>query len=197
MIKVIWNNINGQSGQGRFDTNLEAQSWLDQHLANNTFGKPERWLPDFLEGVETREVLVQEATEAHEVEQPIYNESMEQIGTELVMIPSTPAQYNTEYLHPAEYTYEIVEESLAVLKARKKSELSAQSLSLNTELVKWNAYRSANALAGVYDETTLNNYKASYKALSDSLRNEYYRLSALVDLCTTESEINNIQFSLE
>jgi hypothetical protein len=192
MKKIIFVNKHGNKF---VVSDMELAEAIEKYRPS--IGLDARWLPDYLEGAEIRQVLVQEATEAHEVEQPIYNESMEQIGTELVMIPSTPAQYNTEYLHPAEYTYEIVEESLAVLKARKKSELSAQSLSLNTELVKWNAYRSANALAGVYDETTLNNYKASYKALSDSLRNEYYRLSALVDLCTTESEINNIQFSLE
>jgi hypothetical protein len=147
-----------------------------------------------LEGVETRKVLEREATEAHEESITIY-EDMKEIGTEVVMIPATSAQYSTEYWHPAEYTYEVQEESLFDIREKKKTELSAQSLSLNTELVKWNAYRSANALAGVYDETTLNRYKESYKIMSDALRNEYYDLARLVDRCKNEDEINAITFS--
>jgi hypothetical protein len=78
---------------------MEIASWLEAHIANNTFGKPDRWLPDFLEGVETRTVYTQIGIPEH----------IEIIGGVETTIPEIEAEYYLEYLHPAEYTYEIID----------------------------------------------------------------------------------------
>jgi hypothetical protein len=85
-----------------------GQEWLEQNLSTNAWGLPERWLPDFLEGVETREVTTGNSL--------ISDEGLEY------------AEMQTEYLHPAEYTYEIVDLSkdhdylLAECIAKRKAE---------------------------------------------------------------------------
>jgi hypothetical protein len=55
------------------------QEWLDYTSSLNIWGLPERWLPDYLEGVETREVEIGEG------------------------------ETRTEYLYPATYTVEILD----------------------------------------------------------------------------------------
>jgi hypothetical protein len=165
-----------------------------------SIGLDARWLPDYLEGAETRQVLVREATEAYEVEQPIYNENMEQIGTELVMIPATSAQYNTEYLHPAEYTYEIVEESLAVLKARKIAELNRISENSNPYIHGNKFYRTVNIANGKYikegNQAKHDLYVNDFLEISSKLVAELARCTNLVNACTIEAEVIGVTFNL-
>ena len=164
-----------------------------------SIGLDARWLPDFLEGAESRQVLVKEATK--EETNFVYDYDME--GKEIpdsgheVITEAKEAEYVTEYLHPAEYTYEIIEETLTAIKARKLAELSAESIVQNNELKAWNEYRASNILAGLYDEVKTRTYVAAYKSKSEQLRNRYYELKLLVDAATTEAEINNIEFSLQ
>lgn len=74
MEKITVLKSNGQLiHQGEF----AGQEWLDQNLATNAWGKPAKWLVDFLAEVETREVQDSEGI------------------------------LHLEYLHPAEYSYEI------------------------------------------------------------------------------------------
>lgn len=77
MIQVTVKNIqNERIGGCEFDTLELANAWIEKRLIH--FGKPERWLPDFLEGAETRQVQ------------------------------SNWAEV-TEYLHPAEYSIDIID----------------------------------------------------------------------------------------
>lgn len=86
MFKATWNNIYGQSGQATFETQQEAQSWIDGHIASNTFGKPERW------------VMLERATDddkSREVDRRLRDDI---IGTEA-----------EEILLPAEYTFTVTD----------------------------------------------------------------------------------------
>ena len=190
------------NGQLIHEGEFAGQEWLDQNLATNAWGKPDRWLTS-TDGThtESREVLISEEVPEHTAMQMQYDYTDEmnpvEIGEIEVTIPFQEAVYQTEYFFPAEYSYEIVEESLDAIKAKKLAEISALSISQNDELRKWNEYRSANILAGIYDEAKLESYKSAYLAKSETLRNEYYRCSALVEFATTEEEVLAIQFTLE
>lgn len=114
MYKVIWSNIHS-SGEPKFETLEEAQSWINGHISNNTFGLPERWLSEPLEGVETRETELEPAQPEiaeHTIMQMQYDEEDNELGEVEVTIPFQAARdaiIITEYLHPAQYTYEIID----------------------------------------------------------------------------------------
>jgi hypothetical protein len=63
------------------------QAWLDQNIESGAWGKKARWLPEFLEGVESREVATGETL--------ISEEGLEYAAS------------ITEYLHPQEFTVDI------------------------------------------------------------------------------------------
>jgi hypothetical protein len=149
--------------------NMELNEAIEKYRPS--IGLDARWLPDFLEGAETKEV-----------------QDDENIG-------------HTEYLHPAEYAYEIVEETLASIKARKIAELSAISLQKNEWISGNKAYQVANIAMGRYiaegKKSKEDGYKADFIARSTQLTTELDRCVTLVNAATTEIEINNIEFSLQ
>ena len=201
MIKVLWTN-EISNGQGNFETIEQANEWLAQHIANNTFGKPARWLPDFLEGAETRQVLVTEATKEETNFVYDYDENGNEIpdsGHE-VITEAKEAEYVTEYLHPAEYTYEIVEETLATIKDRKIAELSAISLAKNEWISGNKAYQVANIAMGKYigegKKSKEDGYKAKFIARSTQLTSELDRCVALVNAAITKEEVSAINFNI-
>jgi len=174
MIKIVWSNVYGyggdltMDGKNFFASIQDAENYVQE---KQPFGKPARWLPDFLEGAETKEV-----------------QDTEEIG-------------HTEYLHPAEYTYEIIEESLEVVRARKLAELSSISKSKNPYLKgEDHLYRLLNTWSGKYEKEVKASkgeaYVADYLAVSDSLANEYLRCENLVNNAATEQEILAVTFNL-
>jgi hypothetical protein len=146
-----------------------------------SIGLDARWLPDFLEGAETRQATTGNILTSEE-------------GLEYI-------EAITEYLHPAEYTYEIVEETLDVVKARKVAGLSAISLAKNEWISGNKAYQVANIAMGKYTvegkKSKEDGYKAEFIARSTQLTTELDRCIALVNAATTEVEINSIEFSLQ
>jgi hypothetical protein len=194
MKKIVVTKITGEIIH---NTELPSQEWLDREIRLNSWGKPARWLPDFLEGAETKTVIDSPYVAEYTTMQMLYSETGEELGEIPIIMPEQPEVSHTEYLHPAEYSYEIIEESLEVVKARKLAELSAKSIAMNDELKAWNEYRASNILAGIYDEAKAETYRLAYKAKSELLRNKYYELKALVENASTEEEVNSIQFSVE
>jgi hypothetical protein len=191
MEKITVLKSNGQLlHQGEF----AGQEWLEQNIATNAWGKPERWLPDFLADVETRETIL---TPAQEYDELILNEQGVEIGTNHVSIPATTV---TEYLHPAEYTYEIVEESLASIKARKIAELNKISEMSNPYIHGDKFYRSINIANGKYikegNQAKHDLYVSDFLDISSKLVTELARCTNLVNACTIESEVIGVTFNL-
>jgi len=141
-----------------------------------SIGLDARWLPEFLEGAETRTV----------------SGGFDKDGNEY---------FTTEYLHPAEYTYEIVEESLDAIKAKKKAKLAIYSENANPYIHGILAYRVANIGTEYYIRKGLvdkhNRYADDYAAKSDACVTELARCNAAVDIATTEEEVNQVTFAVE
>jgi hypothetical protein len=201
MYKAKWidNRINSSSAKD-FATEQQAQEWLDEVIASGSIGLPARWLPDFLEGVESRAVIVREATEAYEETRKIYDENMNEIGSEVVIVPAQETDYYLEYLHPAEYTYEIIEEDMTIVKARKIKELSLECERKNPYLHGDLAYRVANVAMGKYlkegKKSKEDQYKDDFFAVSNVLTTELERCTLLVNTATTEQEVIAVTFTL-
>lgn len=77
---IITNKEEIQTHSANFETEEIVQEWLDNHIANNTFGKPDRWERE-TDGTHTEERTV---------------------------TPEIGEEY-TEYFFPCEYTYEITD----------------------------------------------------------------------------------------
>ena len=43
-VKIEISNIHGGSFKAKFETQLEADTWVADNLSNNSWGKPERWV---------------------------------------------------------------------------------------------------------------------------------------------------------
>ena len=103
MHNVIIKNSEGITTNQHFTDTLElAEQWLNgQTNVSKPFGVylNERWLPEYLEGVETRQVEIQPAQAEY---------SYESEG-KTIIVPAVDAIMRTEYLHPAEYTYTITD----------------------------------------------------------------------------------------
>ncbi len=184
MKKIIFTNKYGN----RFGLeNIELADAIEK--LRPSIGLDARWLPEFLEGAETRQVELAPAY-------PEVLEHTEVIGEVETYIPYQPAQeavYETQYLHPAEYTYEIIEETLDQIKARKLKWLSEESLRMRELSPYGEEYRVANSALGIYDTATI----AKVKEVHLRFRNNFYRLVNVVNACNTEAEVNDIQFTLE
>lgn len=85
MLNAIFKNIQNEvKCKNEFETEAEANEWIELIKNSGIVGKGERWLPDFLENADTRTV----------------SGGLDKDGNEY---------FTTEYLHPAEYTYEIID----------------------------------------------------------------------------------------
>jgi hypothetical protein len=195
MVKVTWNNVYGNSGQGNFGTEQEAQAWLDGHLANNTFGLPERWLNEELADVETKEVLIHPKQVTCNLEDCPYYEGEEKTKEceDCEHCDSIiEAVKRTEYLHPAQYSYEIISESLDSLKTKKKLEFSLKSLSERKKDPLGQDYQVQNVVLGIYD----NDKREAIASVHALYRNNYYRLADLIDACENNEELDAIEFEV-
>jgi hypothetical protein len=85
-------------------------------------------------------------------------------------------------------------------RAQKTAQLSALSLQRYNELCP--DYKLKNALTGVYDEILSEEILTEYRRISEALRNEFYRVSGLintagstseVDACFAENQFNTIE----
>lgn len=85
LVKIIKNNIT--THQAIFDNETQAQAWLDREGANGSFGKPERWISEY---------LLQTMGES------IENSS----GSRVVQVPGGEV---TEYYFAAEFTHQITD----------------------------------------------------------------------------------------
>ena len=151
MKKILFTNKHGNKFLVR-DMGLEEA--IEKYRPS--IGLDERWTTEYLEGAESKEIVVQEYIPAWFATRPVYDENDNPTGEfEQYEVPEVLEVRQTLYKHPAEYTYEILDETLDEIKARKLEEVSGLSLSMNDELKKWNDYRAANILAGVYDEAKL------------------------------------------
>ena len=81
---------------------------------------------------------------------------------------------------------EVVEPSLADYKAQKLSEMSWLSLSVADR--KYPEYKKINALFGLYDEQQVE----EIKMYSEAMRNEFYRLKALIEVAGSKDAVNDI-----
>ncbi len=82
---------------------------------------------------------------------------------------------------------EIPEFDLAEYKANKVSEFSLLAFDLREAILP--EYKLVNAGLGIYDEATVLSYKLTVQAFRD----EFYRLSGLIDEATTKEAIDAIE----
>lgn len=94
----------------------DPTAWIAQEVANNSWGKPDRWLPDSplnplsdeekAKAQESRKVIVKEAKPESivQVQKELEDGS---IVTEDVVTPAQEEESYMEYFFPAEYTIEI------------------------------------------------------------------------------------------
>jgi hypothetical protein len=85
-------------------------------------------------------------------------------------------------------TWELIKDNIGLLQVKEslKSYYSNQSFELRNSICA--DYKLINAGLGVYDET-INN---KYKQLVIDFRNEFYRLSNLIDAATSKAELQSI-----
>lgn len=57
MIKVEFTRTNGSSGAARFATPELAQEWIDARIADNSFGRPVRWVREEAEGEDLNDAI--------------------------------------------------------------------------------------------------------------------------------------------
>jgi len=104
MFKATWKNLKGLCGGDggcTFETEQEAQAWLDSLTEKEIIGKKARWLPEFLEGVESREVVTQEEVkelQSVEVSEGVFEEQEVVVQEKISHI---------EYLWPKEFTVDV------------------------------------------------------------------------------------------
>jgi len=102
MFKATITEKSGRVSGDQKETREELQAWIDKEVANNSWGKPERWVRALEEGDKPKD--------QREVEPDKFEE-----GAEPVKI--------VEYLLPAEYTIDIQDISAKV--AEEKAKLDA------------------------------------------------------------------------
>lgn len=99
MIKVSILKQGVVTNQATFDTQLAANAWLNQEIANRSFGKSDRWVRENQEDVS-------QATDTRQVEvQPAQEEVIDE-ETQEVIREASEAIVVTEYFLPAEYIIE-------------------------------------------------------------------------------------------
>lgn len=165
------------------NSDRDCLQWLEINVLNNTFGKSSRW--------------------STELTDPATHTDVRTVTGELIVPEDgSPSYYNTwtEYFYPAEYTIEIIEESLADIKDRKRAELALQSEHANPYLHGKMFYRTMNLGTGFYmykgQKAKQTQYLADYIAKSDTCIMELQRCNAAVDNATTEEEVNAVTFKV-
>jgi hypothetical protein len=102
MIKVSVRNKQGITGwAGQFQTQEEADAWTAFHVANNSWGLPDRWVSEEEVGDNMADVIETRVVEVFPAIPEIVDPNTNQI-----LNPGIPAVTKTEYRLDADYRFE-------------------------------------------------------------------------------------------
>ena len=141
MKKVIIKNLAGQQTHGA--EMLDPTAWLADGVANNWWGKPERWVPHKDEGGEYDEadVLDERIVELSPAqplipEQPAVYEGGSLVSEAVPMIPEVPAVTQKQVKLRAEYSVQIEDISQQLEQERINAEALAFLLSTDWLIIR-------------------------------------------------------------
>lgn len=129
MKNIVIKRLNGEiRSQARFEDDA-YQSWIDQQISKNSWGKPERWIHEMY--LESLNENINDSIDTREIEDfPAIEEVLDE-NNEIIQ-PYIPARTHIEYKFPCQYTIEVTDCTEEVQKERlvqegiKRQNLGAQ-----------------------------------------------------------------------
>lgn len=97
------NNKNGRAFSATFETQEELSIYRDHHISNNSFGLPDRWLLEEVEGFTDTKIVTIEYTLGSLITPEVLDEFGE-IVTEAVFDNPIIEESHTEFFYPCDYT---------------------------------------------------------------------------------------------